>query len=432
MYFQLATYFSNYTINYSSAPILFASSSTPWSGDNNSGSIIQNAILNAIDLQISGASPKIDNCLFNFTSQYPPLISISGGSPIISNSTIGYNGPGSSDYVNSINIYGGTPLITNNLFEGDYSGSNNDGINVYSGAPLITNNQFDGDEYLNAIVSSSTDSFTVSNNIFSNCKSGIEAQTGSILTVEGNSFLSGTDGLDIASGASLTITDNLIDSNSRYGITGGGYISSNTITNNQIGIHNPPTGTITNNNIVGNTVNSITATTADIDAQNNWWGITDTQTINQTIYDAKVDSHLGTVTFVPFLTQPSQTAPAIPISTPIITPLPTLLPTPTPAPAQTEEPVITTPTSTPIPYSLSFVYQVSNIINLNLITTATAIILILAWLIVILGYAAKRGISKLKDENYKSCLILSFGTLTLNFQDLRATWVNLLPPSAVI
>jgi hypothetical protein len=137
-------------------------------------------------------------------------------------------------------------------------------------------------------------------------------------------------------------------------------------------------------------VNSITATTANIDAENNWWGIIDTQTINQTIYDAKVDSHLGTVIFVPFLTQPSQTAPAIPISTPIITPVPTPMLTPTP----TEEPVITTPTSTPNQYSQSFVYQVSTIINLNLITTGTAIILILAWLIVILGYAAKRGISK--------------------------------------
>ena len=160
--------------------------------------------------------------------------------------------------------------------------------------------------------------------MFSNCLSGITAQTGSILTVEGNSFLKGTDGIDISSGASLTITDNLIDSNSRYGINGGGNINSNTITNNQIGIHNPLTGIISDNNIVGNTENSITATNENINAQNNWWGITDTATINQTIYDSKDDFHLGTVMFVPFLAQPSPTAPAIPSYTPTITPIPTI------------------------------------------------------------------------------------------------------------
>jgi len=124
--------------------------------------------------------------------------------------------------------------------------------------------------------------------------------------------LGGNDGLDILSGASLTITGNLIDSNSRFGISGDGYIDSNTITNNKVGIHNPPSGIISNNNIVENTLNSIDATTADVNAQNNWWGITDTQTINQTIYDSKVDSTLGTIIFVPFLTQPSSKAPSIP------------------------------------------------------------------------------------------------------------------------
>ena len=230
--------------------------------------------------------------------------------------------------------------------------------------------------------------------MFSSCLSGVTAQAGSILTVEGNSFLRGTDGIDISSGASVTITDNLIDSNSRYGINGGGNINSNTITNNQIGIHNPPTGVISDNNIVGNTENSVTATIEDVNALNNWWGITDTATINQTIYDSKDDYHIGTVMFLPFLTQPSPTAPAIPTYTPTITPVPTPVLTPTP----TAEPVAT-PTSTPDQYSQTFVYQVGTMINLNLITTATAIILVLAWVIVILGYAAKRGISKHKSKN---------------------------------
>ena len=389
--FSATTYLGNITSL--STPIIFVSSSIPWSSASSSGCIIQNAVLNGIDLQIDGASPKIDNCLFNFATPYPSPISISGGSPIISNSTLNYSGQSLSTNTNCISIFLGNPTIINNLFEGSFSNSTN-GITVSSGTPVISYNNFEGNGHLSAIVSSTSSYFTISNNVFTNCLVGVKAQAGSII-IQDNSFLKGTDGIDITTRAVVTISKNLIDSNSQFGIDGGGYIDSNTITNNQIGIHNPPTGTINNNNIVGNTKNSITATTDSVDAQNNWWGITDTQTINQTIYDSKVDSHLGTVTFLPFLTQPSQTAPSIPISTPIVTPVPTAILTP----EQPEEPVFATPTSTPNQYSQSFIYQVGNIVNLNLITTATSIILILVWLIVILGYAAKKGISKYRVHN---------------------------------
>ena len=228
-----------------SEPIFFTQNSTGWVDATNSGSIIQNAILNKISIVISNASPKIDACFFNFSS-YQSAISITGGSPIISNNDVVYSGQDSSHNINA--------------------------INVYTGTPVITNNEFDGNGYLTAIVASSTSSLTVSNNLFSNCWSGIKAQIGSVLAVEGNSFLKGNDGLDIAAGATLTLKNNLIDGNSRYGINGGGVIDSNTITNNQIGIHNPSTGSvITNNNIVGNTVNSITASSASGSAVNNWW-----------------------------------------------------------------------------------------------------------------------------------------------------------------
>jgi hypothetical protein len=399
-------------------PIIFASSSTPWSDATNSGSIIQNAVLDGIYLSIDGASPKIDTCLFNFATGYFAPISIEGGSPVISNNTIDCTPQGSSTSI-GVDISGGAPLIASNQFEGDFSGysnmgvevgsgapvitnnafaaeygSNSDGVNVISGSPLINNNQFEGNGHLTGIVDSSSFSVTVSNNSFSSCLSGITAQAGSILTVDGNSFLRGTDGIDISSGASLTITNNLIDSNSHYGIDGGGNINSNTISNNQIGIHNPPTSVISDNNIVGNTENSITATIEDVNAQNNWWGITDTATINQTIYDSKDDFHLGTITFVPFSTQPILTAPVIPSYTPTITPIPAPVLTPTP----TTEPV-STPTPTPDQYSQTFVYQVGTLINLNLITTATAIVLVIVWVIVILGYVAKRGISNHYAKN---------------------------------
>jgi parallel beta-helix repeat protein len=361
---------------YITDPIFFSSTSPGWSQDTNTGSIIQNAILNKISVQINNASPKIDDCYFNFTSSQSP-ISISGGSPIISKNDFVYNGQDSSHYVNSINVYMGTPVISNN--------------------------EFDGNGYLTGIVSTSPSSVTISNNIFSNCWSGIKAQTGSALTVEGNTFTKCNDGLDVADGASITITNNLIDSNSRYGINGGGYIDSNTITNNQIGIHNPSTGSIiNNNNIAGNTQYSVTASTASVNAENNWWGTTDTQTINQTIYDAKIDHALGTITFVPFLNSPNPMAPAIPPSTPTLTPIPTPIPIPTiePTPTPTIQPTTTTPEPAP-PSEKSIITQDSTLLNLNLITTAVVNLLILVWVIVILGYAVKGGISKYKARNKK-------------------------------
>ena len=379
------------------------------------GSIIQNAVFNGIYIQTNQESPEIDNCAFNFGSLSESAISITGGSPTFSNNVISCSGQ--SYNINLISVFGGNPSIINNHFEGSYPVSNsvdirvfsgspqitnnvfgeyynsasNSGVTVNSGAtPQITNNQFNGNSYLTAIFALQSSSVTVSNNVFTNCVVGIQSQAGSVVTVQGNSFLRGTDGIEIAAGATFTITNNLIDSNSRYGIDGGGAISSNTITNNKAGIHNPTSCSINNNNIVGNTVNSITAAADNVDATNNWWGITDTQTINQTIYDSKIDTELGTVTFVPFLSSPSSSAPAIPN----LTPVSTLMPTATPPPA----PLYTLPPATPDQYSQTFVYQVGTIINLNMITGATVIAIILVWIIVILGYVAKNSLLKRKEE----------------------------------
>lgn len=401
------------------ASMILAQASQAFGTTANSGSIIQNAVFDGISVSVAAGSPEIDTCVFNFATPYGSPINLSGGSPTISNNIINYNLPGPSSPTTTIYVFGGNPSIINNQFEGSFSGSANIGVNLISGAPVITgnsftaqygnnsvgikvtagapqitNNQFQGNGYLTGVFDSSSSSFTVSDNTFTDCTSGITAQGNTILTVEGNQILKGYDGIDIADGATLTITDNLIDSNSHFGINGGGNINSNTITNNEVGIHNPPTGPINNNNIVGNTENSIQATIENVDAQNNWWGTTDTATINQTIYDSKVDYHLGTVFFVPFLTQPSSSAPPIPAYTSTVIPISTSNPT---MPAPTPEPV-TTPTPAPDQYRQSFVYQVGTILNLNLITTATAVILALVRVIVILGYAAKRGISKFKSK----------------------------------
>ena len=382
---------------------------------NSSESIIQNTVLNDVNVYVdSGMSLEVENCVFNYASPYEPPIDIQANSmATISNNIINYNIQNYQYGVNVIDV-DANALITDNQFEGSFGGSNNAGIAVNGGSPVIlgntfeaqygnnsygtkvnsgnpqiSSNQFDGNGWLIGIDDLSISAFTVSNNVFSDCLSGVKDESSGPLTVQGNQFLSGTDGIDIFPTASVTVTDNLINGNSKYGINGGGTITSNTISNNQIGIHNPPSGIISYNNIVGNTVNSITTTVENVNAQNNWWGTTDTATINQTIYDTKVDPRLGTVLFVPFLTQPSTSAPPIPSYTPAITPIPTQI--------VAQEPTTTPtllPTPTPYQYSQTFEYQVGSLINLNLITTAVGAMLVLVWVIVILGYAAKRVISK--------------------------------------
>ena len=409
----------------SSTPINIGQYSNYGSSSNSPASILQYAVFNGIIINIIGPlPPEIDSCVFSFGAAYQAAISVNAGSPQISNNVINFNGQSATGGIAGIVVYGGVAQIINNQFEGTllsptYAGSpnacievssgsavitgntfaaqfvnNSDGVKITSGTAQISSNQFSGAGYLTGVDDLSPSSSTISNNVFSDCYMGVNAESGSSLTVQSNQFLKGTDGVDISGTAQVTITGNLIDGNSRYGINGGGSISSNTISNNQIGVHNPPSGIISNNNIVGNTQNSITATTSGVDAENNWWGIADTATINRTIYDTKIDPHLGTVLFVPFLTQPSSLAPAIPGGTPTITPVPI---TQAQMPQPTAEPICT-PTPTPDQYSQTFAYQIGDIINLNLITTATAAVLAIAWVIIILGYAAKRGISKYKAK----------------------------------
>ncbi len=47
-----------------------------------------------------------------------------------------------------------------------------------------------------------------------------------------------------------------------------------------------------------------------INATYNYWGTTDQQAINQTIYDFKNDYNLGSVAFVPFLDLPNSQSPS--------------------------------------------------------------------------------------------------------------------------
>jgi heme-binding NEAT domain protein len=75
----------------------------------------------------------------------------------------------------------------------------------------------------------------------------------------------------------------------------------------------------------------------DINAANNWWGTTETATIDQKIYDYNDDFNLGKVNYTPFLTEPnSQAVPNPNAPTPTLAPTtpPTSSPSKSPTPSQ--------------------------------------------------------------------------------------------------
>ena len=87
---------------------------------------------------------------------------------------------------------------------------------------------------------------------------------------------------------------------------------SNTIINNAIGIKiGVVPQSVSGNNIYSNAINVKLTDSNSVDLSNNWWGTTDQQAINQSIYDFKNDFNLGTVNFVPYLTSPNTNAPPV-------------------------------------------------------------------------------------------------------------------------
>jgi parallel beta-helix repeat protein len=243
--------------------IKFSSGSTSWNEQTGIGSIIENAVINTTQgsytIYVDNVSPKINNCtVTNINGGY--VIYLESGATIISNCSI---------------------------TTGEWSS----GITIGSASSNINNAQILG-------------------NTIRNCGLGIGIFCGSPL-IEGN-----------------LIANNMGSKNSGLGgIRIDGYITSPTIRNNTIAensvgfnIRNSPSPTIENNNIFDNLEYNIYLEDSDsaINATYNWWGTTDISSINQTIRDFKNDFNLGTVTFVPFLTEPNPETIQIPEFTSLV------------------------------------------------------------------------------------------------------------------
>ncbi len=279
---------------------------------NNPTCKIENAILNQTSINgassYSNASITINNCSIEGNA----AINV-WGSTRISNSYItgavllrGASAISGSTFLNGIDIAGGS---IGTSFRGTYAVSGNN----------ITNQE--GRNVLNVGNSETEVAGTITNNII---------RGGSVAGIcQADGFLS----------MSATIEKNLIINNQIGILTRNNdddsTIQNNTIANSKVGISNPTSlQTITGNNIQGNSQYNIQAGQTTATAKNNWWGTTDQQAISQTIYDSNDDFDLGTVNFVPFLTEPNPQAPSI--NTQIQTPTPSSPNTPYPSPTVPE------------------------------------------------------------------------------------------------
>lgn len=329
--------------------ITFANSSKGWQEETGTGSIIENTNINKVCLYVAG-SPKVNNNYINATYQ----MTVTDGAPVISNNKIDCSETG-------IYATGGCPTI---------SGNNLKGIGAIAG--IVCKVKAD-----------------ILGNIVTGFTLGIQAANSSI--IKGNQVLYNNLGIEYRESA--TVQNNLI-MNNKDGLSGGrGIIQANTIVNNSrkgITFSAPPLEA-SNNNIYNNKYNVALSCAEDINAVNNWWGITDADAINQTIYDKKASSELGKVSFLPFLSGPNPSAPSVedivvnPTST-ITSPTPSVsVSTGTPAATSRVEP---TDDSSAVYGTLSF----SDIITLAVIV----VIIVGIALIVIIVYVSDK---KLKVKN---------------------------------
>ncbi len=255
--------------------IQFNPSSTGWNDQTNSGCIIEYVLFNQVSIIAQGCSPKIANNVFN-NPIWMAVLSKGGGSPSITGNIV------QNAAIEGISV-GGSSTVANNFF--NITGGQATAIVAHENAVVLNNKILSFYNGINA-----DGQVAIKGNVIDNCSN---------YGISGNS-------------AKVDIENNYLVNNN-IGIIAGGTIENNALVNSAIGIQiqsTPLSATITNNNILGSTQNSVVILcNTNIDLSNNWWGTTDTQAINQTIRDFKYDFNLGVVNFLPILNQPSSTAP---------------------------------------------------------------------------------------------------------------------------
>lgn len=247
--------------------VTFFHSSIGWNQQTNSGSLIEYTIFNQTGLEVQSGIEISDNTFLSggltVESASPIIVNndIETSLSVIQNPNVPYPAANSSAYALQ-------PEISGNIISG--------GLSLGGGGGIVEDN-----------------TIRVGNN---NPNSG---------------YIGALSLDDDGAGISTLIVRNLIESsnigvscNILYSFNNKAIIENNTITNNtvgvQIGSQNVPS--IINNNIYGNSYNAkLSGVSSQISLPNNWWGTTNIQAINQTMYDFKYDFTLGTINFLPIL-----------------------------------------------------------------------------------------------------------------------------------
>ncbi|MGD0405908.1 MAG: hypothetical protein ABSB10_04580 [Candidatus Bathyarchaeia archaeon] len=288
-------------------------------------------------ISISNCSVKISGNTFNDAAgmMYENVaITTNGGASIISNNNFnscGLNLSDNSTISNNVigggmGIYGGSPFISNNTISGgsSYFFIGRDWDRDYytvaiedQSSPTLTGNtigsiafNMNGNGYMYNIFNALITGNIITGGI------GIGGGTGTV--VISNNIISGA-GVSGGSAVSTTINNNLII-NINIGLQiGDAIVENNTIANcsTAIQLNSAVSPIISGNNIENYSQHSIqlVSTSNNINAPNNWWGTTNQQAINQSIYDLKNDFNLGKVNFLPILNSPNPNAPEIPTFT---------------------------------------------------------------------------------------------------------------------
>ena len=256
--------------------IEFTESSNGWNTTTETGCIIENVVLNSIIIfGISDVYPKINNNAIN-----------GGGidcSAIISNNYIV-----AGRYTRLIDLRGNGVVTGNTIIYNNTGSAISGGIGGHE--TVISNNTLTGFDFTGTGIS------------------GGDQVYGNVVT-----------GFSTGIHASYSHVKNNLVVNNTYGIktTDLNWIYNNTVANNTVGIFlDESEGTVylKFNNLMNNTEYNVKATSScfAVNATLNWWGTTDTQAINQTIFDFKNDFTVCTVNFIPFLTEPNPQAPEVP------------------------------------------------------------------------------------------------------------------------
>lgn len=302
-------------ITFNGGQITFTSSSNGWNEQNDSGCIIENAVLGSTGISMEQTSTEIYNDVLDSSP-----IEVIVGSPVITNNTFYGCGIGFSAVLEvgqANGDFGGNPIITDNII----SNAGGYGISIGGGSASILGNTIYGCQNAVAL-------------------SPVEVMGGTFpvnATVEMNLLTNNSRGVSV-----------FLDSRFSYG-TESPTIVNNTISENSIGVYLVVSNVISpflkGNNIENNSnynVYAASGSTGNVDASKNWWGTTDPQAINQSIYDFKDNFNLGTVNFVPFLTEANLQAIPNPNA-----PMPTSTPVPTSILIQSQRPSPTTTSASP-------------------------------------------------------------------------------------